>query len=616
MSRERQKKTVAVVGPPNSGKSTLFNRLTMLRQTVANYPGVTVEQRVGRLVGSKEAEVDLIDLPGIYNLMAFSEDERVANKVLTGTMPGVAVPDAVLLVVDSTHLERHLSLVPAILKVGLPTLVLLNMADLLAERGGSVDLLKLAGNLGVPVALISAVKGTGLDAVSRFIESDVNHVPQTVLPILQKGASCGQWAREVGTASAYRPPIAPAWSRRLDDVLLHKFWGPIIFVLVVLAIFQSIFSIGQSFSGLLQRLLDLTGQFAATRISAGLLQSFMVDGIWKGVSAVLVFLPQILLLFFFVGILEDSGYLARAALISDRTMQRIGLNGKSFVPLLSAYACAVPAIMAMRTIENRKDRLATIFIAPFMTCSARLPIYTLMIAAFLPDRSLLGPLLGLRATAMLALYLLGFIAALATARLLKSSILKSSSLPFALELPEYRWPTLRSLGVRLFDRTKLFLKNAGTVILLVALVLWVMAHLPLVDGRVPQLRDSAIGHLGQWMEPLIKPLGFNWKVGIGLLTSVFAREVIVGTFGTIYGTDPATRSLNLQEALRHDLSPGTAAALVVFFAFAMQCTATLAVVRRETNSWKWPILQFLYMGSLAYAAAWLTNLTVSQLWRL
>jgi len=616
VSRERQKKTVAVVGPPNSGKSTLFNRLTMLRQTVANYPGVTVEQRVGRLVGSKEAEVDLIDLPGIYNLMAFSEDERVANKVLTGTMPGVAVPDAVLLVVDSTHLERHLALVPAILKVGLPTLVLLNMGDLLAERGGSVDLLKLEGNLGVPVALISAVKGTGLDAVSRFIESDVNHVPQTVLPILQKGASCGQWAREVGTASAYRPPIAPAWSRRLDDVLLHKFWGPSIFVLVVLAIFQSIFSIGQSFSSLLQRSLDLTGQFAATRISAGLFQSFMVDGIWKGVSAVLVFLPQILLLFLFVGILEDSGYLARAALISDRTMQRIGLNGKSFVPLLSAYACAVPAIMAMRTIENRRDRLATIFIAPFMTCSARLPIYTLMIAAFLPDRSLLGPFLGLRAAAMLVLYLLGFIAALATAKLLKSSILKSSSLPFALELPEYRWPTLRSLGVRLFDRARLFLKNAGTVILIVAVVLWVLAHLPLVGGKVPQLPDSVIGHLGRWMEPLIKPLGFNWKVGIGLLTSVFAREVIVGTFGTIYGTDPATRSLNLQEALRHDLSPSAAAALVVFFAFAMQCTATLAVVRRETNSWKWPILQFLYMGSLAYAAAWLTNLTVAQLWRL
>ena len=611
MSCARQKKTVAVVGPPNSGKSTLFNRLTMLRQTVANYPGVTVEQRVGRLVGSKEAEVDLIDLPGIYNLAAFSEDEQVTNGVLTGTMPGVAVPDAVLLVVDSTHLERHLTLVPAILKLGLPTLVLLNMGDLLAARGGSLDLLKLAGNLGVPVALISAVKGTGLDAVSRFIESDVNHVPQTVLPILQNGASCGQWAREVGTASAYRPPIAPAWSRKLDDVLLHKFWGPIIFVLVVLAIFQSIFSIGQSFSSLLQRLLDLTGQFAARQSSAGLLQSFMVDGIWKGVSAVLVFLPQILLLFLFVGILEDSGYLARAALISDRTMQRIGLNGKSFVPLLSAYACAVPAIMAMRTIENRRDRLATIFIAPFMTCSARLPIYTLMIAAFLPDRPLLGPFLGIRAAAMLGLYLLGFIAALATAKLLKSSILRSSSLPFALELPEYRWPTLRSLGVRLFDRAKLFLKNTGTVILIVAVVLWVLAHLPLVDGRVPQLRDSAIGHLGRWMEPLLKPLGFNWKVGIGILTSIFAREVIVGTFGTIYGVDPETQRIDLRQALRNDLSPGGAAALVVFFAFALQCTSTLATVRRETNSWKWPLFQFAYMSFLAYVGALVTNQLIS-----
>jgi ferrous iron transport protein B len=329
-----------------------------------------------------------------------------------------------------------------------------------------------------------------------------------------------------------------------------------------------------------------------------------VDGVWKGVGSVLVFLPQVLLLFLFIGILEDSGYLARAALIADRTMARVGLQGKSFIPLLSAYGCAVPAILATRTIENKRDRIATILIAPFMTCSARLPVYALLIAAFIPDRPFLGSIITAQVAALLGLYLIGFLAAVVTARLLKSSVLKSAQAPFLLEMPSYRWPTLQSLGLRLLDRAKVFLQRAGTIILLVTVILWVMAHVPYAGGREP-IEQSLAGTMGRTIEPLIKPLGFNWKIGIGLITSLAARETIISTLGTIYGMDPDSHGLDLQKALRQDLTPGGAVALLIFFAFAMQCMSTVAVVRRETGGWRWPILQFAYMGVLAYVGAFI-----------
>jgi ferrous iron transport protein B len=354
------------------------------------------------------------------------------------------------------------------------------------------------------------------------------------------------------------------------------------------------------------------GEFARPLLPAGWLQSLVLDGAWKGVSSVLVFLPQILLLFLFIGILEDSGYLARAALIADRVMRTIGLNGKAFIPLLSAYACAIPAIMATRTIENKRDRLATIFVTPFMTCSARLPVYMLLIAAFIPNLLFLHGFLGLRTIVMLGLYLAGFVGAMTTAWLLKSSILKSSETPFILELPQYRMPTLRSLSLRLIDRASVFLRQAGTVILAVTLALWVLAHIPPIhlqggSWSAPELADSMIGRLGHFIEPVIAPLGFNWKIGIGLLSSVLAREVMVSTMGTLYGADPATQAMHLQTALHHDMTLGGALALMIFFAFAMQCTSTMAVVRRETNSWRWPALQFAYMLALAYGAAFVVN---------
>jgi ferrous iron transport protein B len=615
-------RTIALIGPPNSGKSTLFNRLTGLRQKVANYPGVTVEQRIGRMTGIRRHDLTLIDLPGVYSLSSYSEDARVAIDVLKGEMPGTPRPDAVLIVLDAQNLSRQLMLAGPILALGLPTMVLLNMADLMEARGGAVDPLALAQELGRPVALISAARGTGLEAIERFLQQHGGAHPEMAktlpvipieLPVLQNPGECRRWASQVSSRTKYIPPASPLWTRRLDSVLLDRVWGPLIFLGVVVTIFQVVFTIGQPLSDWMGDGLTVMATRLTGAIPIPWLHELVRNGLWNGVQAVLVFLPQILLLFLFIGILEDSGYLARAALIADRVMRSIGLNGKAFIPLLSAYACAVPAIMATRTIENKRDRLATILVAPFMTCSARLPIYTLIIAAFVPNRRVLGHIVGMRACVMLGLYVLGFLAALLTAKLLKSSVLKASSSPFVLELPQYRWPTVRSLSLRLYDRSALFLKKAGTIILAVSFVLWVLSILPLHNGSFADLTGSVIGRLGHFIEPVLHPLGFNWKIGIGLLTSVFAREVIVGTLGTLYGVDPGTHALSLQAALRHDMSIGGAIALVVFFAFAMQCTSTLAVVRRETNSLRWPVIQFCYMSGLAYVAALLTNQVLSRL---
>jgi len=603
-------RSVAIVGPPNAGKSTLFNRLTGLRQKVANFPGVTVEHHIGYIRNEADEEVALIDLPGIYSLTPKSEDERVAVDVLYGKMDGTPKPDAIILILDATNLNRHLVLAARVIAVGLPTLVLLNMADSLKAQGGGLDPLALARELGTSVALISASKGEGLP---RFLSGTTN-APATipVINVVNDVVRCREWACTVAQNSSYRKPIPSGWTKRLDGLVLDKRWGPMIFAVVVIGVFQCIFTLGQPLSDLFKDVLASAGSHVGALLPAGLLRSLLIDGAWAGVTSVLIFLPQILLLFLVIGILEDSGYLARAAVIADRTMKSVGLNGKSFIPLLSAYACAVPAIMATRTIEGKRDRIATILIAPFMTCSARLPVYTMIIAAFIPQHNLLGPFFGSRAAAMLGLYVIGFLAAVVTARILKSSVLKSTDSPFILELPPYRWPTLRSLGLRLVDRSKAFLVRAGTVILLVSIALWAFTHLPLKNGHAPEIQDSLVASVGHTIEPVIRPLGFDWKIGVGLVTSVAAREVIISTLGTLNGIDPESHALSLQQALHSELTLGGAAALLIFFAFAMQCTSTLAVVRRETNSWKWPAIQFTYMTLLAYVSALATNVLVTK----
>jgi len=608
---------VAIVGPPNSGKSTLFNRLTGLRQKVANFPGVTVEHRMGKAKLDHHREIYVVDLPGVYSLQPRTEDERVTHDVLAGTMKGLPKPDAVMLILDSTNLSRHLSLAAPILSLGLPTLVILNMADDLHGRGGEVDAKELSKQLNTPVVLISASKGTGVEKVFEFLNGAPKHLPPKPpllqLPVLQDVPKVRDWAANMSRRTNFRAPAPPLWTRRLDGIFLHPVAGPLIFLLVVIGVFQTIFAGARPLMDAVAAAIQTSGKWIEAAMPDTPLRSLIVDGVWSGVGSVIVFLPQILLLFLFIGVLEDSGYLARAALIADRTMARIGLQGKSFIPLLSAYACAVPAIMATRTIENKRDRIATILIAPFMTCSARLPVYTLVIAAFIPEKPLLGLFFGTRAAALLGLYVLGFLAAIITARLLKSTVLKSTRAPFILEMPPYRWPTMTSLILRLIDRSKVFLRRAGTVILAVAIVLWVLAHLPLHAGKAPAIGESIAGMIGHAVEPVIRPLGFNWKIGIGLITSLAAREVIVGTLGTIYGIEGTTQSMGLQAALRHDLTPGGAAALLVFFAFAMQCMSTVAVVRRETAGWRWPIIQFAYMTVFAYVFAFLANRIVS-LW--
>ena len=600
---------VALVGPPNCGKSTLFNQLTGLRVKVANYPGVTVERRVGRARVDASHDVQLIDLPGVYSLDPDSEDQRVTADVLNGRMDDMPQPDAVLLILDSTNLARSLSLAAPILALRLPTLVILNMVDDLRGRGGEVSADRLEQQLGIPVVLTAATKGIGIDDVKAFLASTSAIQPVLIeLPVIQDVPQCRKWAVQIGEKCGYRAPAPPIWTRRLDRVLLHPVWGPLIFVAVMVLVFQSIFTWAEPVMNLIKELFFATGRLVEASMPESLLRSLITGGVISGVGAVVVFLPQILILFLFIGLLEDSGYLARAALIADRTMARVGLQGKSFIPLLSAYACAVPAILATRTIENKRDRIATILIAPFMTCSARLPIYTLVITAFIPEHPLLGPLFGTRAATMLGLYVLGFLAAVFTAKLLNSTVLQSQRSTFMLEMPPYRWPTFRTVMLRLYDRAKAFLTRAGTVILLASLVVWLFTALPLENGKPPAVEHSLAGQLGHTIEPLIRPLGFNWKIGVGLLTSlVSAREMMVSTLGTIYGMDPDPNSGGLQAAVMRDLTPAGGLALVVFFVFAMLCISTSVVVRRETGSWKWPVIQFVYMWTIAYAAAYATH---------
>ncbi len=595
-------KIVAICGPPNVGKSTFFNRLTGLHQKVANYPGVTVEQRIGRLELPDGQPVSLIDLPGILGTHPRSEDERISMDVLRGASRTTPRPSAVILVLDSTNLEAQLRLVPEILTFGIPTLVALNMSDDLAARGGSVDAPSIAAQVGAPVVQVSARLGAGMEGVSDFLQGTLSPPPPVELPVLNSIPAERRWAGDVARRASYHSPEPSLWGRRLDRVFLHTVGGPLIFLAVVVAVFQSIFTLAVPLMDAVESLVSVSGGWIGSALPDSMLKGLLLDGVWGGVGSVVIFLPQILILFLFVGILEDSGYLARAAAIADRSMRAVGLEGRSFIPLLSSYACAVPAIMAARTVEDQRDRLATIFIAPLTTCSARLPVYALLIAAFIPERPILGPFLGTRASVLLGLYVLGFAAACATAWVLKSTVLQSKPMPFMLQLPQYRLPTIRSLSYRLLGRSKIFLKRAGTVILATTIVLWFLASVPYTNGEPPEIGDSLAGSIGKAIEPLVEPLGLNWKVGIGLITSLAAREVIVGTLGTIYGMEADEDSPALQDALRSELSFGSAIALLIYFAFAMQCMSTVAIVRRETGGWKWPVAQFAYMLALAYAS--------------
>jgi len=600
-------RTVAIIGPPNVGKSTVFNRLTGLRQKVGNYSGVTVEQHEGQIKGTR---TKLLDLPGVWSLEGdesdlTSEDQCIAVRALRGEIEGQPKPEAVLLVLDATQLHRQMTLARQVIAHHLPTLVVVNMTDVLAAREGFLDPLSLAQTLNSPVAMVSAGTGSGMDAIRRFVGVKTASAKSPLLPVMQprvqqRQMGCPRSMSEIENQGLYRRPLPSEWSRRIDRVALHPVFGPALFFIVTLAVFQTIFRVAAPASNLFQKFLTALGVWFGAFIPPGVMHSLVIDGLWTGVVSVLTFLPQILLLFLVIALLEDSGYMARAAVIADRTMSRFGLSGRSFLPLLSAYACAVPAIMATRTIASRRDRLTTILVAPFMTCSARLPLYTMVIAAFIPDRPVVGQFLGLRACAMMGLYAIGMVAALITSWLLHLSLLRKDDSAFAIELPEFRLPLVHSLAINLLDRARIFVSRVGGIILVTSLVVWMLANFPVHHGQLSPIDQSYLGSIGNAMEPALRPLGLDRSVGVALLTAFAARETVVSTLGTLYHTP------QVGLALRGSIGLAGALSLLVFFALAMQCTSTLATVKRETNSWRWPLFQLVYMSAVAYSMAWIT----------
>lgn len=635
---------IALAGNPNAGKTTLFNALTGLRQKVANYPGVTVERKTGAWqVGGRPAL--LIDLPGLYSLDATSIDEQIARDVLTGKTAGLAKPDAVVAVVDTTNLERNLYLVTQLLSFGVPVVVALTMIDLFEKQRHEIDTEKLSETLSIPVVAVNSKTGLGIDVLSKTVESIIKKKPQ--IPAELNGNSSHEGnsdvfarysfiSRAVQESVKHNDRDAHGFSDRIDRVLTHRFFGLLILIGVLLFLFQAIFTWAAVPMDLLDRGFGSLGDLVRSGLPPGILTDLLVDGVIAGVGGVLVFLPQILLLFLFISILEDTGYMARAAFLMDKLMSRVGLHGKAFLPLMSSFACAIPGIMATRTIENRRDRFATIMIAPFMSCSARLPVYTLMIATFFAGQTVFG-FLSLGAVLMLAMYALGIIVAVIIAFILKRTLLKAPPPPFIMELPPYRLPNLRTVLMNMFERASLFVKRAGTVILAISIILWALTYFPrsnqqpavsgqedsavsvvteLQSGDGEQLRNSYAGMVGRAIEPVIQPLGFDWKIGVALIASFAAREVLVSTLSIIYnvGKDANEESETLISAIRDEKTadgspvwtPLTALTLMVFFVLAMQCMSTVAVVRRETNSWAWTLFMVGYMTALAYAGAFLT----------
>ncbi|TMQ56715.1 MAG: ferrous iron transport protein B [Candidatus Eisenbacteria bacterium] len=721
--RRTRRKLVAIAGGPNCGKSTLFNRLTGLRQKVANYPGVTVEKKAGFCPLASGRTVEVLDLPGTYSLRPGSPDEVVVRDVLLGVQSDTPLPDLTLLVLDATCLERQLYLCMQLIEIGRPVVVALNMMDTADEEGLHVDAPLLERTFGAPVIPISAKTGSGLRELREAMEQDVappRPVTRTLAaPLLQAAQkvagmlpSTGPLAtlnrfhvamallldegeddslmravppairREVLALRALLNAEIPEWRshepighyrsiedlirratlrvkpetsvrERIDRVLTHRVFGPLIFIAFMAVIFQSLFMWAQPLMNAIDFGVSALGRFIGPWLPAGPIRSLVVDGAIAGVGAVVTFVPQIAFLFLFISLMEDSGYLARAAFIMDRLMRGVGLSGRAFIPLLSSFACAIPGIMATRTIDNRRDRLTTILIAPFMSCSARLPVYALLIGAFIPNRTVLG-ILNLPGLVLFCLYVLGILAAVVVAWALKRTALRGARPLYVMELPPYRVPSWRSVLVTVRDRAGLFVQKAGTVILAVSIVLWFLASYPKnaevkplekelqkVEQSADQaqaqgqraeaaasraqavhleneiagvsLRDSFAGRAGRLIEPAIAPLGFDWKIGIALLSSFAAREVMVSTMATVYNLGDADQtSVSLREKLRHAEDPRTgekaysplmAVSLMVFFVLACQCMSTVAVVRRETNSWGWPIFMVVMMNALAWIAS-------------
>lgn len=703
---------IAILGNPNAGKSTLFNRLTGLRQKVGNYPGVTVEKKTGRCELPSGAQAELIDLPGTYSLQPASPDEQIVRDVLLGLQSDTPPPDLIVLVVDATHLERHLNLALQVIELGRPVVLTLNMMDSAREQGLNIDIESLQRGLGVPVIPISAATGEGLGPLRRVMERAVEpstrhfrewpiHLQKVLVRLaarLPRQADYPDRTRrdiafalllddgeDDSLARAAAPELLefaaaqareldrnhPGWRHqdvevrfgaireilamamvtpghggsplraRLDRILTHRTFGPIIFLILMGAVFQSVFAWAQPLMDLIDAGVGITGRMIEMSMPPGAFRSLVVDGIVAGVGTTITFVPQIAILFFFLSVLEDSGYMARAAFIMDRLMGQVGLSGRSFIPLLSSFACAIPGIMATRTIDNRRDRITTILVAPFMSCSARLPVYALLIGAFVPNRWI--GFLTLPGLTLISMYALGIAAAIGVAFLLKRTVMAGPTPLYIMELPPYRMPSWRSLLHTVQERSWLFIRNAGTVILAITILLWFFASYPkngpevralraerdvaatvgdaaqvdLLDHRLASagLEYSTAGQMGRFLEPAIAPLGFDWRIGIALVTSFAAREVMVSTMATMFNlSDTREDVVPLRTSLREAIDPETGKraytaltgiSLMVFFVLACQCMSTVAVVRRETNSWRWPIFMLVLMNAMAWIASFI-----------
>lgn len=701
MSVDKKNIRIALAGNPNSGKSSLFNYLTGLNQKIGNFPGVTVEKRMGRCLLSESQTADIIDLPGIYSIYPRSLDEAIVSEILLHhSSPNM--PDKVVLVADATNLKRGMLLLTQIIDAGIPTILALNMMDLAAKARLSYDLPKLSEIYGVEIIPINARKGTGIAELKAAMARPTPIPPKSIFKI---------WAEAKGPVAEIREHLAldndyeaylfleqpqtlnflssqersfvdevrtrynffpgkfqgaetiqrygfiqdsitkitlkaadDNWKKHsstLDKILTHKVFGYGIFLLVLFLIFQSIFALAQLPMDLIDVLFSKISIFLKEALPAGPLTDLLAEGVIPGIGGIVIFIPQIAILFAFISILEESGYMARVVFLMDKIMRRFGLNGKSVVPLMSGVACAIPAIMATRTIDNVKERLITIFVTPLMSCSARLPVFTILIALVVPNKYLLG-FLSLQGLTLMGLYLLGFFAALLSAWVMKWIIKAKEKSYMIMELPTYRWPKWSNVGLTIVEKTKAFVFEAGKIILAISIVLWVLASYgpgdkmknaeatirqqeaatslteTEIENKVSayKLEHSYAGLMGQTLEPIIRPLGYDWKIGIALVTSFAAREVFVGTMATIYsiGNVDADDNATIKSRMKAEINPDTGGprftpavgfSLLVFYTFAMQCMSTVAVVYRETKGWKWPIIQTVYMSVLAYVSAFL-----------
>lgn len=604
---------VALVGNPNSGKSSLFNALTGARQKIANYPGVTVERKSGRTALPDGRPVELLDLPGAYSLQPDSLDEAVTRDVVLGKFAGQRRPDALVIVVDAGNLDNHLRFAIELIGQGLPVVIALNMVDLAERDGLEIDPSVLADELGVPVVSTVAVRKRGLERLLSMLSEVLSQSRPNEVDAPENRKQITDRAHQIAKRAIISETQGRQWTKRLDAILLHPVGGVAILLALLFVMFQAVYGWSEAPIGWIESGFSSLNEAINAQMPDGILRSFLTDGVIAGVGSVVVFLPQILILFLFILLLEATGYMTRAAFVMDRMMAAVGLSGHSFIPLLSSFACAIPGIMATRSIMDQKERLATILIAPLMTCSARLPVYTLIIGAFIPAQNI-GPGIGMQGLVLFALYLFGIVGAMLAAAVIQRFVTQSRSSSFLIEMPRYQLPRPSDIALGLWQRAWVFLRRAGTIIFVATIILWALLSFPKVpvNSTQSQVEYSIAGRIADGIEPIVRPIGFNHDIALALIPAMAAREVAVSALGTAYAIDAedeeqAAMSLGPQLAAKWSLA--TALAFLAWFIFAPQCISTIAVTRRETNGWKWPMFMVVYLFALAYVAAGITYWT-------